>query len=63
MSTFWKNGSKQCKDLGFGTLEPQNCVNLLRGPSYVLQTKKFGKHLNTYLECKVYTQKFWDVKI
>ena len=41
MSIFWKNGSKQgfvklgCKDLEFGTLEPQNCVNLLRDPCHV----------------------------
>ena len=25
--------------------------------------KKFGKHVNTYLKCKVYSQKFENVKI
>jgi len=41
MSTFWKNRSKQglvklgFKDLEIGTMEPQNCVNLIRDPCHV----------------------------
>ena len=65
MSTFWKNESKQklvklgCKDLEFGILELQNCVNLLRNSCLVCCTpKKIRKHLNTYLNVKFTAKSF-----